>query len=744
MALTWYLFTSRRRAALAALGLLTALGSCSENSGHSANPNAVNAALRVNATAQSEWRHYLNGSDHSHHSPLQQINAQNVHTLEEAWRYNAGALGDGFLSEMQCNPLVIRGLLYCTTPKLNVFALNAASGERLWEFDSGFTADLNSPNANRGLSYWQDPEDSDNQRLLFTAGSFLYALNPLTGHAIQDFGNKGRIDLHTGLPTWAADSAVVATTPGTVFDDLLIMGSRVSEFSGAAPGHVRAFDVRSGALRWIFHTIPKPGEYGSDTWPADAFDRIGGANSWAGIAVDHDNELAFVPTGSPAFDFHGADRLGDNLFANSLVALNARTGERVWHYQFIRHDVWDRDLPSPPNLLDWLPEDADTAIPAVIQATKSGHLFVFNRLTGEPLVPITQQAVVGTALAGDKLAEWQPIPDFPAFAQQEFTPSSRKPDIEAAVKRRISSLKSHAAFRPPSLEGTILYPGIDGGAEWGGSAFDPDKNTLFINSNEVPYLLQMVELEGSRNSPEFAYLMMCAGCHGTDLRGDGVSVPSLLNLSERMSAWEAWRVISDGRGRMPSFSQTPAIGRAAVLYHLWSAEDKSTQIVEKKSGQTAVSGNGELINAGYQKLLDPENMPASEPPWGTLTAIDLTTASIRWRIPLGDYPEMLRQGVSGLGAENYGGPVVTAGNVVFIAATPDKMFRAFDSRNGELLWQTELPFAGFATPSTYSVDGVQYVVVAAGGGKLATQSGSEYLAFKLPTQNTSRPTLSNN
>ncbi|MFK8020869.1 MAG: PQQ-binding-like beta-propeller repeat protein [Pseudomonadales bacterium] len=732
------------------------LGACSNDNSVMAKASDLAQALKPDAVAGDEWRHYLSGSDHSHFSQLDQINVSNVQHLQKAWSFDAGALAGGFSSEMQCNPLIIRGILYCTSPTLEVFALNAATGAQLWRFDAGFSASSMLPNANRGLSFWDgsaaifEPGESSDQRILFTAGGFLFAINALTGESIRSFGNDGRVDLHVGLPEWSKDALVVATTPGTVHKNLLIMGTRVSEFNGSAPGHVRAFDVVSGEIRWIFHTIPKPGDFGADTWPADAYDRVGGANSWAGIAVDHERGIAYVPTGSPTFDFNGADRLGNNLFANSLVALNAETGERVWHYQFVRHDVWDRDLPSPPNLLDWPIADkvdgkagsgsGSATVPAVVQATKSGHIFVFNRVTGEPLTPIHKQPVVGNALGGDVVAPWQPVPEFPTFANQTFEVTDRDPKMQAAVQQRISKYPPHEPFRPPSFEGTIMYPGIDGGAEWGGMAFDPSIKHLFINSNEVPYVLQMVELKGDPNSPEFAYLMMCAGCHGVDRQGDSVSVPSLVGLFDRLSIFEAWKLISEGRRKMPSFAQTPAIARAAILYHLWFGEEKEAQGSEQsranaqQSGRDEAPTEGTLVNAGYQKLLDPENMPASKPPWGTLTAINIENASISWRIPLGDYPQMLEQGISGLGAENYGGPIVTAGNLLFIAATPDKQIRALDKRTGQLLWSAELPFAGFATPSTYMVDGVQYLVIAAGGGKLNTESGSQYLAFALPPE----------
>ncbi len=676
--------------------------------------------------AEYEWRSYLAGTGHSHYSSLDQINTNNVDQLQTVWRFDAGESGGKSTLEMQCNSLIIKGILYCTSPNLEVFALNAGSGKLLWRFDPQYQPNLYLPNPNRGVSYW---ENRDDQRILFTAGSKLFALDARTGRPITGFGGQGKVDLRTGLPEWASELDVVATTPGSVFENLLILGSRVSEVTGAAPGHVRAFDVQTGELKWVFNTIPLPGTYGADTWPADSISQAGGANSWAGIAIDPALELAFVPTGSPSFDFHGADRLGDNLFANSLVALNARTGERAWHYQFVKHDLWDRDLPSPPNLIDWRVNGE--RIPAVAQATKTGHIFVFDRATGKPLTPIRQTPVVGKAIAGDVSAAWQPLPDFPIFTQQTFTPSSRTPAIEQAVAKRLEALEPYALYRPPGLKGSIVYPGIDGGAEWGGMAYDPKSRRLFINANEIPWQLKMVELENGTQSPEYAYMMLCSGCHGTDLRGDGVSVPGLHNLSERMSLWSTWQLINKGRGRMPGFDNMPALARASVLYYVWTA-DENTEAKESASEYTG----GSLVNAGYQRLLDPENMPASQPPWGSLTAIDLNdgadSAKIAWRIPFGNYPQMLAQEQQGLGSENYGGPIVTAGGLLFIAATPDKLLKAYSSNTGELLWQTSLPFAGFATPSTYMLNGRQFLVIAAGGGKLGQASGSAYVAYALP------------
>lgn len=697
-------------------------------------PTADFLAARSNAApAEYEWRTYLGDAGASQTSPLREINRDNVGNLEVAWRYDSGNASPGDASQIQFNPLVVKGVLYGTSPSLRLFALDAATGKELWSFQPD--TDVRIWTASRGAMYWQDPEKTSDERIFLGAGPYLYAVDAQRGVAVSSFGEGGRIDLREGLGRDISGDmlGVVANTPGALFDDLILMGGRVNETKGAAPGHFRAFDARTGEQRWIFHTIPKPGEEGFDTWPPDAHERIGGANSWAGITIDHDRGLAFVPTGSATYDYYGADRKGDNLFANSLLALDARTGKKRWHYQFVRHDQWDRDLPAPPNLVT-IRRDGKI-IPAVAQVTKTGDTFLFHRETGALLNPVREEPVVGPFIPGEHPAKSQPLPVRPpAFVRQTFSEewvTDYSPSSTATILERLKGMQYGSLYTAIGATENIVYPGLDGGAEWGGAAWDEETGLLFVNANQVPWVVQMIEAADDESVSSLlgtGYLHTCAGCHGLDMKGDGVTVPSLINLSDRRSFLEVYRVARDGRGRMPGLSATLKWYEiAAISWFAYSAEEDDAPIhwADQKGPKT-------FVNAGFQKLLDDHELPGSKPPWGTLNAVDLNAGVIRWQVPLGDYPQVLAQGKSGLGAENYGGPLLTSGGLLFIAATPDAQLRAFDPANGDELWSATLPASGFATPATYSAKGRQFIVIAAGGGKLGQPSGSEYVAFALP------------
>jgi quinoprotein glucose dehydrogenase len=695
---------------------------------------AAAGCVHLHAAAGRDWPVYLGDKAASHYSTLAQITPENVGRLEVAWTFHAGDAREG-ATQIQCNPLVIGGVLYATTPQSKVVALDAATGRELWRFTP-----LEPNGLNRGLAWWTDGSE---RRLLFGNGHWLHALDPDTGRLIDSFGDRGRVDLEQGLGRDVTGLAIQANTPGVVYRDLIIMGMRVGEGPApAAPGHLRAYNVRTGRQEWIFHTIPQPGEPGYETWPADAWQRIGGANVWTGMTLDEKRGLVFCPVGSAAFDFWGGDRHGNNLYSNCLVALDAATGRKVWHFQFVRHDLWDRDPPSSPSLLTVRRDGRE--IPAVAQVTKSGHIYVFNRETGEPLFPIEEVMVPSSDLAGELAAPTQPRPVKPApFARQLVTADEltrRTPEAHRAVLEQFSRLRPHAPFAPPSKEGTIIFPGFDGAAEWGGVAVDP-AGVLYVNSNEMPWILTMVETGGAASPGERVFLQNCAGCHGVDRAGNkAAAIPSLLDVGQRLTREQAFEVITKGRAVMPPWGFLSEVQRRAVVAFLYGDNENPAERKAPASGdwvtwmpdKAPAARPPPYTHTGYNRWLDPDGYPAVKPPWGTLNAIDLNTGEYRWRVPLGEYPELTAQGVPPTGAENYGGPLVTAGGLLFIGASKDEHFRAFDPKTGRELWKVKLPAGGFATPATYEVDGRQYVVIACGGGKLGTKSGDAYVAFALP------------
>ncbi|HEV8484654.1 MAG TPA: PQQ-binding-like beta-propeller repeat protein [Blastocatellia bacterium] len=674
-----------------------------------------------------EWRQFGGNPDNTHYSTLRQINCDNVHNLKVAWTFDTEDAFKG--SEMQCNPIIINGILYATTPKLRVIALDAGTGKMRWSFDPNEGRKSPGKMRNRGLMYW----DGGTEKLIyFGFQHWLYALDAKTGQPVKDFGVAGHVDLRDGLGRDPNTLTVGLTTPGVVYKDLLIVGSIVSESLPAAPGHIRAYDARTGKLRWIFHTIPQPGEFGYETWPKDAWQYIGGANSWGGLVLDEKLGLVFAPTGSAAFDFYGANRLGDNLFANTLLCLDARTGRRVWHFQAVKHDVWDRDFPAAPALVTV--KRGGRLIDAVAQITKSGHVFVFERATGKSLFPIEYRKASASDVDGERLAETQPLPMLPLpFARQELTEDSltrRTPEAQGAVLERFRAIRSKGQFEPPSLTGTVVFPGFDGGGEWGGASFDPVTGLMYVNSNEMAWILRLVERrKPAAVSGKSLYVANCASCHKVDLSGSPPEFPSLAGIGKKYADAEILDIVRSGMGRMPGFSRLGGDAVRALTRYVLTGEDMKT---------TEATGSSSPIDLkysidGYNKFLDPDGYPAVAPPWGTLTAIDLNKGEIVWQIPFGEYPELVAKGIPTTGSENYGGAVVTAGGLLFIGATDfDKKVRAFDKRTGKLLWETVLPAAGNATPATYEIDGWQYVVVAAGGGKSSAPTGGSYVAFALP------------
>jgi quinoprotein glucose dehydrogenase len=593
-----------------------------------------------------DWPVYRGDQKGNQYAPLAHIHAANVHRLERAWVYRTGDANQR--STMHVNPIVVNGVMYVTTPSLKAVALKAATGKEIWTFDparhnNGTVVRLR----NRGLVHWKG---AGGERIFHFVRDRVYAIDAKSGAHISSFGKAGFIDLRQDLGVDPSTAVIEMTSPGAVFKNFLIVASRVNESYDASPGHIRAYDTVSGALKWIFHTIPLEGQVGHDSWKWVKGENYGGANAWGGVTIDETRGWVFAATGSATEDFYGGFRKGDNLFANSVLALDATTGERKWHYQTVRHDIWDYDNPPAPILVTI--GSGPTAKDAVVQLTKMGFTFVLDRDTGTPLFPVAEVPVPRSTMPGEETAPTQLVPLKPQpLVRQTLTEAdltSITPEARAQALRDFRRYLSGPIYTPPSLQGTITTPGHMGGAEWHGASFDPVLNMLYVNVNDAPTINR---LRPGRDRPD--------------------------------------RYTIDG----------------------------------------------------YPLFLDPHGVPAIAPPWGTLNAIDLVKGEIAWKVPLGEYPQLVAKGIRNTGTLNFGGAVATAGGVIFVAATADEKIRAFEKSSGRVLWEHQLPAGGYATPSLYMIDGRQYVAIAAGGsGKNGTKSGDSIIAFALPPDGLQRPT----
>ncbi|PLW82359.1 pyrrolo-quinoline quinone [Kineobactrum sediminis] len=683
------------------------------------------------------WRTTGGDPASSHYSALDQVNRDNVGELRLAWQYHSAPSATlPASSELQVNPIVIGDTLYGRNPLHNVFALDAATGAERWTFSP--PAEHVGLSNMRGVTYWQG-EHRNNARILFTSGHFLMALNAHTGALIDSFGNGGRVDLRTGLGRDPELLSINSPSPGVLFGDLIIMGSAVTESAGAAPGHIRAYNVISGEPVWTFHTIPQPGEFGHDTWPEAAWEYAGGANAWAGMSVDVERGVVYVPTGSPTPDFDGSRRKGANLFGNTLLALDARTGKRLWHYQTVHHDLWDRDLSSAPALVTVM--EAGETRDLVAQASKEGVVYLLDRDTGEPVFPIEEVPVPASDIPGTWSYPTQPRVTLPEpFARQTMTIddlTNITPEANAAAKKVWQQAHDLVYLRPPGLRKSILLPGFYGGANWGGGAFDPATNLYYINATNAPNIISMEPVQVNRGSTmdvgEFVFREQCSGCHGVNLEGFYPYAPALTGVEQRLTKREAMAIVTSGKGRMMPFAHLSQHERDAAVDYLF-AYSANTLAEIPETEQDAAEQETVYVFAGYKDFVDERYYPAIKPPWGTLTAINLATGKHQWQIPLGEYEELSKEGIAPTGTRNFGGPVVTAGGLLIIAATSDEKLRIFDKANGTLLWEYALPAAGYATPATYAIKGRQYIVITASGGKLGTATGDQYLAFTLPEQ----------
>jgi quinoprotein glucose dehydrogenase len=693
-------------------------------------------AYGASPASEKDWPSY-GGPNGTHYSPLAQINRDNVKNLVVAWKYDTGEKGG-----IEANPIVVGDVLYTTTPVKGVIALDAATGKLIWKWQS----DLEGRVLTRGVSYWTDGHQG---RIFAGARNYLYAIDAATGKTITSFGENGRIDLRKGLREPYEQQSIVLSTPGSIYKNLIIVGGANPETLPAPPGDIRAFDVRTGALAWTFHTIPRPGEFGYETWPKDAWKTAGAANNWAGMTVDAKRGIVYIPTGSAAFDFYGGNRAGNDLFADSMIALDAATGKRIWSFQGVHHDLWDRDYPAPPAMLT-INHDGKR-VDAIAQTAKSGMLFVFDRTTGKPIFPINEVPVGKSNVPGEVAAATQPVPTLPVpYTQQSTTIdtlTNRTPEAHAWAVKQFNTMIGGGQFIPPSVDKlTIDMPGFAGGGEWGGVAVDPDAGILYVNANDTAWLVGLTIPPAAGSLGERVYQNQCSGCHGIDRRGSPPAIPSLHGIEGILTDQEIAATIRQGKGRMPPFSSLSDEDVQAVVKYVTRAPQQQQRPAKAApkaaSGVDPVAAEGEGETAkdmpyktiGFRRFTDPEGYPATATPWGTLSAIDLNTGKYLWKIPFGTYPELVAKGMGDTGSDNYGGPVATAGGLLFIAASVfDEKFHAYDKSTGKLLWETDLPFAGLATPSTYMVNGKQYVVVPAGGGQSSRKpSGGMYVAYTLP------------
>ena len=680
----------------------------------------------------TDWAIYRGDKKANQYSTLDQVNTSNVDQLELAWEYRHG---DPNGPSMYSNPIMIDGLLYFTTPRVNAVAIDAATGREVWVFEPASVHDDNRRfrGRNRGVVYWEDPQGAQGRIFNFVRDR-VYALDAKTGKLIKSFGEGGWIDLRKNLPVPRDKASIEVTTPGIVYGNILIIGSRVPEGNDSTPGDIRGYNAETGEFVWIFNTIPLAGQFGHDTWEWLPDETYGGANPWGGFSLDQERGWVFCATGSAAGDFiYGGTRKGLNLFANCVLVLDARTGERKWHYQTVHHDIFDYDNPPAP-ILCTITQDGKRRDVAV-QFTKMGLTFILDRETGEPVFPVEERLVPASRVPGEEAWPTQPFPTRPPplvrLATYEADLTRVTPESHEAALAKFQQHETGFLYTPASLRGTITTPGHQGGVEWGGGAFDPATGVLYVNANEAPTINQLKpigDVKPESATPEqrgsLLYSLACTHCHGFNRMGNPPLYPPLKDVKARLQTGEIRDVLLNGRGIMPSFVNLETNELNDLIAYLESDNEPEEAAAEGKVRRYA------QISPFFE---DHHGVPAISPPWGTLNAIDLNRGEILWKVPLGEYPQLVAKGIRNTGAKNFGGPILTAGNLIFIAATPDEKIRAFDKYTGKVLWEHKLPAGGYATPSTYQINGRQYIVIAAGGGgKLGTKHGDSILGFALP------------
>ncbi len=688
------------------------------------------------------WRAYGGAEDGSQYSSLKQVNRSNVAQLKPVWTVSTG---DAAIYSF--NPLVIGDTMYVLAAKDHIVALDAATGKQKWSYDIQAKTPLLT---NRGLTYWQSKDGRD-ARLIFAADNMLQEIDAHTGKRIETFGKNGRVDLREGMGRDpGALTLVQSYNPGRVFENLVIFGSATNEEYRSGPGDIRAFDVTTGQLVWTFHTVPHPGETGYETWPKDAWKTVGGANAWSSMAVDDKRGILYVPTASPKYNFYGANRTGNNLFGDSLLALDARTGKLRWYYQMVHHDIWDYDNPSTPLLMTVLHKGKPVDI--VAEASKTGFLWVFDRVTGKPLWPVEERAVPKSPMPGEETSPTQPFPSLPApFARQSFTSKDLSPYLTPEehdrLKQQIDAARNNGLFTPPSTQNTVEMPGNNGGANFGGAAGDPARGWVYVVSKDLPAMLKLTlpttvatnNTDESRGAALFA--TNCSTCHGADRAGRPPAIPSLIDIDKRVSSEMLQSTVHYGKGLMPAqaFLTTGEI-TSIRAYLLKPQLASTTEAAAKPAGDPSTLE----YKSGFGFMFAESGLPVIGPPWTSLTAYDLNTGNIRWQIPLGEVPELAEKGITNTGSHfPKVDPVVTAGGLIFTGSR-DRKIRALDSATGKTLWEYEAPAALEGMPAIYESNGREYIVFCAAArattrthsvpGHPASQEPihGSYIAFALP------------
>lgn len=711
-----------------AIALLVSLSGCI--TGCKSDDKSSKSSIDLNRT----WAFYKGDEASSSYSPLDEINVSNVNQLENAWTFQMDDLkqGDEPVSS-QSNPIIVDGVMYANSGKQTVYAIDAATGKKIW---SCKTLDEGVPSAaSRGVTYWESDND---KRILYSSGNYLIAIDAKTGEIIRSFGNNGRVNLNEGMRDEPTKISVTLSTPGRIYKDLIIIGARTPDAYGAPPGYIRAFNCKTGKLKWTFHTIPHPGEPGYETWPKDAYKYAGGVNCWAGLSIDMDRGMVFLALGSPSYDYYADDRIGENLFGNCVLALDAATGQYKWHFQAVHHDLWDYDLPAPPNLVTFKKDGKQ--VEAVAQVTKHGFVFILDRDTGKPIYPVEERKVPASNMPGEKAWPTQPFPVKPkAFVKQFMTEDDLNhysDEDHKAILEQFRSLRYEGLFTPPDLKGTLSLPATRGGANWGGAAFDPFSGYLYIRGNNLPEIQTIVDLDkhfAVRDNSVFekgrvVYMQHCSSCHGGDKKGVPPTFPSLVDLKGKMEEKEALEKIRMGGGAMPGYKGVLTKDEEEVI---------TAFLYEKKGGQTTPVAEAKKTDkirygniTGYRTWSGPSGNPAMKGPWGTLNALNLSTGEYEWQIPLGNDEKLQQIGGPITGLLGRSGPMVTAGGLVFISGAEDKKLWAFDKQTGKMVWETKLPAANNANVCSYNLNGKQYIALSVGGTK-EKPSGS-IMAFKLP------------